>query len=498
MRPLSTPGLSSGLDYDGCLRWLRKSPYNMVDLFLGPIGRTPSEQQRGALDVLDHEHRIPYHARKKRISLCAGQGVGKTSLLTWVLGWRTVRRFNNLSVLTAPTGRQARDVFIAEMRVGIATGDPILREMFKCYHDHIKIFDQTAWTIKTATTTREEDLAGWHRDGLTTAIDEASGVGLHILETFLGTLTNEDSYLLLTGNPNKRGENPLYQSMKGSARHLYHRFVWSTVDCPFADRARDERLIEEYGWDSDVVRVRVRGLFPRGNPNAVLIPEHVESSMSRFQFAEFAERTPLPGYTHQAQVGLDFSFFGSDESVIAVRVNRKVRIFPHMNIDPDDLVKEAEKEVRKLGLFPNEVQWVGDAGSFGGPAMRRLSHKYDNVHQFHNGGKPSLRDYKNRITEGWFSLRFLLKDQSVVIEDNDLLRQQLLSRTYSIDETSGQIVLTKKKDEVKDGSPSPDRAEAVIYACYDKAQCRPLSGFFRTNYGGPDELFVSNNERTAS
>lgn len=474
-----------GFDYTGFLEHVQPSPYRLVEL----MRKNPTEQQRAVLDQVEYEHKIPLSKRKKRFAITSGQGTGKTSMMGWLQSWRTLGRRNGLGVHTAPTGRQCRDAFLADLNVCVDQGDPILRDVFKFRFDRIHFFGEKQWAIRTMTAQSDINLQGQHRENLTASIDEGSGVGDRVYEQFEGTLSNEDSMLLVAGNPNLR-ECYFYRIFYGEHRDLWHRYRFDGELSPIASKDRNRLLAEEYGIDSDVYRVRVKGLFPRGNPDAIIMPESLELAMSRFQYAHFAHLTPLPGYQYPVQIGLDFAWMGDHESVLAVRENRKITIYPYHHIDPDTLVRIALEKQRELGVGDDRTLFCGDAGGVGGPAMRKLSEKYGkNTYEFHNGGTPSSEDFKNQVTEGWFILRRLLKEEAVVIQQDDRLRDQLLSRTYKIEDASGKVKVVDKNKHIANGGPSPDRAEAVLYACYDRTQVRSLAGFFTNPYQGFDRLF---------
>jgi len=67
--------------------------------------------------------------------------------------------------------------------------------------------------------------------------------------------------------------------------------------------------VDDYGEDSDFVRVRVRGVFPSASSNALIGPEEVELAMRRHYDADKYHYSPMI-------LGVDVARQGDDSSVI--------------------------------------------------------------------------------------------------------------------------------------------------------------------------------------
>ena len=437
-------------------------------------------QQRAVLDRFQEEYRKPFHTRKKRYAIKSGQGTGKTSLLGWIDSWLTLRRRNGLCVHTAPTSRQCRDAFLADLRVSVANGDPILSDVFKIMHDRVRFFGEDEWSIKTATATDDINLQGFHRDNLTVSVDEGSGVKRGIYEQFQGTVSNQDSCFIVAGNPNLR-ECYFYDIFYGENRKQWHRWTFSGEQSELVDKNNLLLLAKEYGKDSNVYRIRAKGEFPTGNPDQVIDPDSLELAMKRFSKVEMGHLLPLPAADYPVQFGLDFAWLGDHESVVACRVNRMVRIRCFRNIDSKMLAQEAMNWQAELGVADDRVLFCGDmGGGYGAEGMKFLASRNKNTLGFYNNGNASnASTYENKITEGWFILRKLLLGEDIYIEEDNRLKAQLLSRTYGISDSSQKIFVTPKNKHINSEiGPSPDRAEAVVYSCYGPGTCRMIAYTF--------------------
>ena len=477
------------------LKWVHPSPYRVVKLFKD----VPTPHQSVLLDTVEYEHKLPYDKRKRRMVVCTGQGVGKTKFEMWIEVWRTLRRAHNLTIHSAPTGRQCRDVFLAEVRQGLSRADPVIRPLLDVLHDRVVFLGQKAWSIQTVTSTDSTNTAGFHRDGLTAVIDEFGNVDPVIAETFKGTLSNEDSFFLGAGNPNDRN-GPMYEVMYGPEASQWWRFRFSSTDSPIVDQTNVQRLIEEYGWESDYVRVRIRGLFARGNPNAIIDPDLLKEAISRWNRNEFQINFPLAGYQFDTQIGIDFAREGDHESCIVVRRGRRVVHVEHFSrVEPTQVTRRAFEIQEMLGVPDSDVIYVPDAIGLGGGVMGLFHEAEKNVHGFKSNRNSSRTDFHDKGTEAWWVLRELLKDPvGIEIPNNNLLRKQLEGRTYMVDDKSGKIRITPKNKETKANGLSPDRADALVLAFYDRvyaegriSEARRVKvpvGLGATNGLGPDRV----------
>ena len=81
-----------------------------------------------------------------------------------------------------------------------------------------------------------------------------------------------------------------------------------------------ESLIRKYGKDSNVVRVRVYGEFPKQEDDVFMPISLVEAAVDLELF-----KTEEEEKSHQVQsinIGVDVARFGDDETIIAVKTDR--------------------------------------------------------------------------------------------------------------------------------------------------------------------------------
>ena len=108
-----------------------------------------------------------------------------------------------------------------------------------------------------------EAFAGQHAADSTSfyVFDEASAISEKIFEVAEGGLTDGEPMIFLFGNPT-RSSGMLHQVCFGAKRARWDAVVVDSRTSAFTNQTQIQEWIEDYGEDSDFVRVRVRGLPP--------------------------------------------------------------------------------------------------------------------------------------------------------------------------------------------------------------------------------------------
>ena len=100
-----------------------------------------------------------------------------------------------------------------------------------------------------------------------------------------------------------------------------HRWITkhvNSLEVSFTNKPQLQRWMEDYGEDSDFVRTRVLGEFPRTASTQFIGPELVQEAM---------DRELIPSRTDPLVIGVDVARFGDDESVIFPRRGMDARTF---------------------------------------------------------------------------------------------------------------------------------------------------------------------------
>ena len=400
-----------------------------------------------------------------RVAIRSGHGVGKTALEAWICLWFLFTRPYPKIPCTAPTQRQLYDILWPEISKWMENA-PVLQALFEWQKSKIAAnIAPERWFATARTASKPENMAGFHEEHILFICDEASGIDDRIFETIEGALTTSDSKLLLCGNPTKN--TGIFKRAFFEDRELYYT---QKISCLDSERVMDEYsslLIKQYGLDSDVVRVRVLGEFPKAEPDGLIALELIEAAMMRDSLNDDIK------LGHTVFIGADIARFGDDETVICSRIGGRVLDMTHYNKrDTMETVgRILDTATRIMATYGKRKAaiYIDDDGVGGGVTDRLREVVYErginaSVIDCHNGGKANDSDhYANWATESWDSLRQRFVAGKVQLPQDDELAAQLSMRKYKVN-SRGQMVLEEKSVHKKRTRRSPDRADALVLA----------------------------------
>ena len=395
-----------------------------------------------------------------RVAIRSGHGIGKTALEAWAVCWFLFTRPYPKIPCTAPTQQQLFDILWPEISKWLKRS-PLLNELFEW--QKTKVVNQCfpeRWFATARTASKPENMAGFHEEHLLFICDEASGIDDAIYETIEGALTTQDAKLLLCGNPTKN--SGVFKRAFFEDRDLYYTMKVSCMDTKRVADQYSQRLIKQYGLDSDVVRVRVLGEFPKAEPDGLIPLELVEAAMMR-EIPDDPEA--------MLDVGADIARFGDDETVVIPRIGGKVLgVFHYSKQDTMTttgkilgVTKGAMQEYNK----PYARIKVDDDGVGGGVTDRLREIVIEDglnieVIGCHNGGSADNKEhYANWVTEQWCGVKQRLIDGDIQLPQEDELAAQLSTRKYTLN-SRDQIILEDKKSYKKRIHRSPDWADALM------------------------------------
>lgn len=435
------------------------------------LGFDPDVWQREVMDDVAH---FPL------VSVRSGQGVGKTALEASLIIWFLCCRPNSRVVCTAPTQQQLHDVLWAEVSKWLERSmvKNLLRwtktKLYMVGHDNI-------WFATARTASKPENMQGFHADYMLFIVDEASGVKDNIMEAIDGTLSGDENKMLMCGNPTRTSGYFYRSHHQNRADFKTHKV--SSRNSKRTNKKNIDRLEKQYGQDSDVVRVRVDGEFPKSEPDTFIPLELAEAAVKREVYRlidenEADENAPVKWRRvipddEEIEIGVDVARFGDDETDIVPRIGMYVP-FIQSHTKQDTMVTTGwivaiAKDLMRTYGRPRCTVKIDDDGVGGGVTDRlrevvREEGLYINVVDCHNGGKANEHEhYDNWGTEAWANLRDLLQSGDIQIPNDDDLIGQLSTRKYSVT-SKGRIILESKKDMKKRGLRSPDRADALVLA----------------------------------
>lgn len=429
----------------------------------------PDEWQESALMDL---------AENPKVTIRSGQGVGKTGLEAVSLLWFLTCFPYPRVVATAPTKQQLHDVLWSEIDKWMSRS-PLLQELLKWTKTYVyMIGNEKRWFAVARTATKPENMQGFHEDNMLFIVDEASGVADVIMEAILGTLSGKNNKLLMCGNPTKT-TGAFYDSHNRD-QALYKRHTVSSLDSTRTNKENIDSLIKKYGWDSNVVRVRVRGEFPKQEDDVFIGSELIDQCSRRYY--ELLEGKGMA----QVILGVDVARFGDDETVIYKNFKGHIELAKHrrgqdLMATVGDIVKIYKEIIKQYPDYTGKIYVnIDDTGLGGGVTDRlkevkkeqKLTRLYvipinaaEKIETDTKAGREAAEHYNNLTTHMWACLRELLENKDIEIKEDSETFGQVSCRKYTM-ASNGKLEIEPKKEMKKRGLDSPDRADALALCCY--------------------------------
>lgn len=403
-------------------------------------------------------------AEALRIAVASGHGIGKTALVAWIILWFASTRPYPQIVVTANTTNQL-------------TGKT-WRELNKWWrlsiHKHWFGYTATKFYLKDAADAwfasavpwskeRSDAFAGTHEDHVLMIFDEASAIEDVIWEVAEGALTTAGAMWIAFGNPTKNA---------GRFRECFRKFRhrWSTrqIDsrtAKMANKRQIDQWIEDYGEDSDFVRVRVKGQFPRQAAEQFIGEEEIDLAVQRKVDEEANQRHPLI-------MAVDVARYGPDYSVILLRRGARIlSIRKYLGVNTHTLTHTAAMLAQEND--PDAI--FVDGNGVGGGVVDGLRASGWDVIDVNGGGRAAEhRRYFNKRAEMYALTReWLRKEGSLWIrgERDEQLETDLTTPEYGFDKNNR--IQLENKDDMRDrvGS-SPDHADALAMTFFQPVNAR--------------------------
>lgn len=399
-----------------------------------------------------------------REAVASGRGIGKSALVSWLTIWMMSCHIGSTTIVTANTEQQLRSRTWAEVSKWAAMAI------------NAHWFDVTATSMKPAGWYAElltkqlkidagyyyaqaqlwseenpDAFAGAHNPkGLTLIFDEASGIPTPIWTVSEGFFTEASlqRYWFAFSNPRRN---------TGSFFECFHknRNFWKirNIDSRSVeenDQAIYQRIVDQYGEDSDEARVEVKGQFPNQGARQFIANALAYDAQQREVGNDYG--APL-------LMGVDVARFGEDRSVIAFRQGRDARSIEWQKYKGLDTVQLTQRVAEAADKYKPSAIFVDGNGVGGGVVDQLKAYGYK-VIEVQAGGSPGdLNKYINKRVEMWDLMREWLMIGAIP-EDPELFTD-LTSPEFDYSPTTNQLKLERKDEMKKRHLASPDIAEAL-------------------------------------
>jgi hypothetical protein len=385
-------------------------------------------------------------------AVSSGHGIGKSALVGQVIDWAMSSWRNCRVKVTANTGDQLTTKTAPETAKWIRLS--INAHWWKVGAESIRVKDPThekTWRcdFETWSLERTEAFAGLHNKGSIIVIifDEAAAIPDKIWEVTEGVLTDEDTVIiwLAFGNPTKNTGR--FRECFGKLKHRWKNRQIDSRTVEGTNKSQIQKWIDDYGEDSDFVRVRVRGEFPRAGSNQFIASDTVAA----------CRKYKAEGFAHLPKIlSVDVARFGDDQSIIGLRHGRKLDVLGKFRgLDTVQLAGKVIEAIQEHEPDATVIDGDGVGAGVVDTVRDRGFHRKTHLHEFHGGAVPEdTKQYFNRRAEIWGLLRDALKE-GMQIPDDPEMETDLTGIQYGFS-SKQQIQLERKEDLKKRGLSSPD------------------------------------------
>lgn len=426
------------------------------------IGATPDNIQAEILTSV---------AENQLTSVRSGHGIGKSALQSWLILWFMCTRPFPKIPCTAPTKHQLHDILWAEVSKWLNKG---LKSEIEWTKEKLYMKSNPEnWFAVPRTATQPDALQGFHAEHLLYIIDEASGVKDEVFEPVLGSLSTQDAKLIMCGNPTQL--SGFFFDSHNKNRNIYKTFKVSGENSKRVSKEYINMIIDMYGIDSDVYRVRVAGEFPKAMPDSFIQLDWVENCSKRYISNSYPR--------NRIDIGVDVARYGDDQTILCPVFDKKQQQKP-IELNHNDTMQVTGAIVQLVNQLRGKYIGIPihikiDCDGLGVGVYDRLKEiKKEQgwvtvtLYECHFGGQGGKNkndepiEFSNSTGLMWGALREKLRNQEIELYYNDKQITQISNRKYRIN-SDGKIELEKKEEMKKRGLTSPDMADALALSLYE-------------------------------
>lgn len=398
-----------------------------------------------------------------QVAISSGHGIGKSCLVAMLILWAMSTIPDCKGIVTANTATQLSTKTWAELAKWHSMS--INKHWFELTATTIfcneKGHDKT-WRIDAVPWSKEksEAFAGLHnkRRRIIIIFDEASAIPSIIWEVTEGALTDDNTEILwfAFGNPT-RTEGRFYDCFY-KQRNYWQSWRIDGRDAAMTNKAALNSMVERYGEDSDIVKVRVRGEFPSASVSQFMPTDLVDAAKARTITADEIKGAPVI-------LGLDVARYGDDASVLWLRQGLySKRVFKVNRVDTMQL---ASMTLNAINAERANAAFIDISGGLGAGVYDRLKQlNYGHVCIPVNFGAAASQPsrYANKRCEMYGEAKEWLIDGGTIPpsgEESEELCEDLTSVDYFIDR-NGRTALEEKADVKEKLGRSPDDGDGFV------------------------------------
>jgi hypothetical protein len=444
-----------------------------------------------------------------RIAVASGHGIGKSAEFGMLTKWAMDCHPGARIVLTANTEQQVVTKTSPEVHKWHKLA--LTSHWFKHATMKIAAFDDPEnWRLDFVTWSENntEAFAGLHNLGklILVGMDEGSNIADKVFEVTEGALTDEKTIIIwiVFGNPTRN---------TGRFYECFHRYrhLWKTVqidarDVEGTNKEYLQSIIDTYGIDSDIAKVRVLGQFPSASTLQFIGTGLVDAAQER----AIVQSAILP--SDPVIFGLDHARFGDDSSVLAIRQGYDSRSRPWKHWNGADSMQIAGDVNALMQQYMPDAIFIDAGGPNAGGVidrLRQLNPEYRSIFEINFGNTANLRQggmtargildservrVANKRAQMWQNMKIWLNRGILPPNSGEAdslgqrLRDDLIGPEYAY--TADQAILLEKKEHMKKrGLASPDYADALALTFAEDIGPRALPAHLDPENYGLNERF---------
>lgn len=387
----------------------------------------------------------------------SGHGIGKSATVAMITIWAFTTFPDTRGRVTANTETQLKTTTWSEIgkwfNLCFFTADHFTltaTSLFSKDPERAQTWriDMVPWSEKNPAA-----FAGLHNKGkrLLLIFDEASEIPDIIWETAEGAMTDADTQImwLCFGNPTRNIGRFKECFEGGKFANQWHSTQIDSRTVKVSNKKRLAGWIESYGLDTDFVRVRVLGQFPRKGLMEFFSAAEIDEAMSREPYVQRTDALVL---------GVDVARYGANSSVIFPRKGRDARTIQREVFNGLSTVELADR-VHKTHERLHADGIMIDGGGVGGGVVDNCRRQKLFVYEIQFGGKDIIYNteqgnegerYANNRAAMYGACRAWIRTGA--LPNDPELRRQMLSIRYTFN-NKDEILLERKEDLVdEDGN----------------------------------------------
>lgn len=390
-----------------------------------------------------------------QIARASGHGIGKSAFVSWLILWSISTMTDARGVVTANTETQLKTKTWAELgkwhrlfiarhwftltATAIYSSNPAYERTWR--------IDMVPWSIHNT-----EAFAGLHNQGkrIVLIFDEGSVIPDKIWEVAEGALTDKNTEIIwaVFGNPTQNTGR--FKDCFGRYKHRWNTKQIDSRDISFTDKKQIQKWIDDYGIDSDFVKVRVRGMFPSISAKQFYSLDDLDKA--------FAKTLRPEQYNFAPKIlTVDPAFEGDDMMEIGLRQGLTFKILRTIPKNDNDikvagLIAQIEDDEKADAVFID--------GGFGTgiiSAGRTWGRNWQIVWFAESSNDPGCI---NKRAEMANMAKKWLKEGGALPDDKELYEDILCPET--VPRTDGKIQLESKKEIKKRLGRSPGKFDAWL------------------------------------